>query len=251
MKKILFTGLITLVAVTKLFADIPYTFTPHTPAKASEVNANFQALKNMIQENNRSIVQNTQSIQNSNCYKSVFSYTYNHISSNIGDTVTVGNVQYIIVAMPFVEFKTGDRYYIKYPAKKTTNSNKNISLYTSIDTYYYQDTTLCHLETFLGFPAKYGDIYYDHSYRAIVDDPVKNHDKFVLEASASQSISLKINQTRITIGFYLRKELQSTPLSAGDVDLRDNIDWSKTSINTAMVDDVRTLMNYVEIVKIP
>lgn len=234
-----------------LWATVPYTFTAKTPAKASEVNSNFQSLSDKIttlEDNVSNIVSGGS--DGSNCYAGAYTYNYSYVPSNIGDTITLSGEEYIMVAMPFIEFSTGDHYYVKYPAKKQLSS-LGMSLSASIGTSYVKAGTECFLYTFAGFPANnYPSIGYYNNYSATMSD-FTGASNYMITRSTSSSISVKINQTMLNLMMYLTNNIQVTPLSSGDVDMRDNINWEKMYNDTSLVDDVKTLMNYIEIVKIP
>lgn len=245
-------GILGTIAMTAaLYADVPYTFTPYTPAKASEVNANFKALSDqlIVLENN---VSNVSSNSGSSCSeKSPFSYIYTYTPSAIGETVTVRGVEYIMLAMPFIEFGTGDHYYVKYPSIKSNDTDKNINLYTSIYTRYEVENG-CYIYNFAGFPSKYySDINYYTNYSARIDEPAATDDKYVIEHNVDFFTDIKINQTTLNIRMSIDKKTQVTPIVSGDVDMTDNIDWDAANIVPDLVNDVKTLTNYVEIVKIP
>jgi hypothetical protein len=261
-----------LVMTVGLSANIPYTFQPNSSAKASEVNANFKALSNSITKKASEVNANFKALSDSitklendsssgretSCDKSVsdksvFPYTYQYISSNIGDTITVGGIEYIIVALPFIEHATGDKYYLKRPIIKSRNNNYNIDLRISLITGYVQQDDTCYSSTFSGFPANFHDgIYYRHHYGATIYDTTNSSSTFTISAEAGHWIAIKINQTVFTLWSNLEsKKLQDTPLSTGDVDLRDNIDWLKMGVDLSLIDDVKTLMNYIKIIKIP
>lgn len=235
-----------------VWATVPYTFTPYTPAKASEVNANFQALSDKLSTLENNVTNNSAAIasESGNCDQKIFPFTYQYTPSSIGDTVTINGVEYIMVAEPFIEHGTGDHYYIKRPIVKTNNS-KNINLYSYIYTYYVQQGTECYPLTFSGFPSKYSDgIDYRHYYNASIADPADTSNDYEIENWASATIFVKINQTTLQLNFSIRNKLQQTLIDSGDVDLRDNINWSVLDVDTSLVDNLKTLINYVEIVKI-
>ncbi len=177
------------------------------------------------------------------CYKSPYSYTYKYIPSNIGDTITVRGVEYTMKAMPFVEFGTGDHYYIKKPiARISTDTDFPFDL----NTHYVQQGNACYPSSFSGFPSNNATIDYSRNYSAQMSTLNITDQVFPV-------ISVKINQTLLHFIFTssLSKTMQSTPINPGDIDLRDDIDWSSLNIDTTLVEDFKTLMNYVEIVKIP
>lgn len=250
MKKAIPSILGLLVTTVGLWATVPYTFTPNTPAKASEVNSNFQSLSDKITTLEGNVSNISTSIQgnSADCNKNVFPYTYQYTPSDIGDIVTVRGVEYIIVALPFIEHATGDHYYIKKPVKKPTS---NVSLFVSISTSYVQQGTECYTESFLGFPASANtSIRYSIGYSGRLSDPASSYDAFSITHNVGYNRTIKINQTILAISMGLNEILQ-TPIITSDADFTDDINWSAPVIDNSIVDDLKTLFNYIEIVKIP
>ncbi len=235
-----------IVAMTAgLWATVPYTFTPNTPAKASEVNANFQALSNKI----TTLEGNVSDVVSGgvNCDASPFTYTYTYTPSNIGDVVNINGVEYIIVAHPFLEYGTGDHYSIKYPMIKNQFDKNGMLLQWG--TNYVVDDTSCYPYTYANYPSSTNEIRYSTSYHQWYGSD------FTITEGTSFFTTIKINKTKLDahINWYSApvKEVSREPYTPGDYDLTDNIDWSKLGVDNTLVEDVKTLMNYVEIVKIP
>ena len=184
------------------------------------------------------------------CDVSPFNYTYEYIDSNIGDKIMVGDEEYTIVAIPFVEYKTGDHYYIKLP-----NRNKNnYSNFIRLNVYPLLNSDIsCYPDLFSGFPSDYGEgISYSTEYRKF--DPrsmgsTNPINKFYVEQIVTFSLNIKINQSKLMFYYRLTKENQTEVMEEDDIDGRDNIDTSKVNINTGLVNNVKILLNYVEIKK--
>lgn len=253
MKKTTLSIIATLAMTTGLWAIVPYTFTPNTPAKASEVNANFKALSDKIVTLENNVTDIVSGGGDNICFESPHSYTYNYTPSSIGDTITVRGIEYIIVAMPFIEYGTEDHYFIQYPAEKQgSDPSKNMSVYTYIYTNHAKADNECHPFTFSGFPASdYTKIRYGNNYRARMEDPADSGSTYGASKSASGSVSIKINQTHLSISTSIYEYIQQTPIASGDVDMRDDLDWSKMGIDTTLINDVKTLMNHIKIEKLP
>jgi len=247
MKKITLNIIAMITITIGLSANVPYTFQPSTPAKASEVNANFQDLEAKL------ITLENKISKSIKCDKSPYVYTYSYTPSSIGDTITVGGKEYIIVAMPFIEHGTGDHYYIKYPEEKQGHdSSKTMSVSTSIYTEHVKSGNICYTHTFAGYPANdYTDIGYYNDYDAIMEDPSDKGSRYRVGRGANNQVSIKINQTLLYFTSNFRERIQDSQLISGDVDMTDNLDWSKMDANLSLVNNVKILLNYVEIVKMP
>lgn len=238
---------------TLTLADVPYTFTPNTPAKASEVNANFKALSDKLTTLEQDMSNNDGSGDNSseNCWGSPFEYTYSYRSSEIGDVITIGGKEYKIVAMPFVEFGTGDRYYIKYPVQINAYGSY-VSASASIVATYLKAGDSCFKDTLSGQKANI-TTGYSTSYSAMMGNYGETSPgNFMVTNNATIYAAVKINQTQISIYIFdYVNEVQNTPIASGDFDMRDNIDWGALSVENTLVDNVKKAMDYVQIVKMP
>ena len=182
------------------------------------------------------------------CDVSPFNYTYEYIDSNIGDKIMLGDEEYTLFAIPFVEYKTGDHYYIKLPSKQPNFMRLNV--YPLLNS-----TSSCYSDVFSGFPADYGEgIEYNTQYKK--SDPrstgnIYPINKFYVEESIVFNLNIKVNQSKLMLYYRFTKKNQSEVVAEDDIDGRDNIDLSKVKIDTALVNKLKTLLNYIEIKKIP
>jgi len=251
MKKLILTTLsvVCLSSISAMATDIPYVFTPHTPAKASEVNANFQALLDKIDtlEQNAGNGSGSSGNIDEGCSFDSFEYTYHHISSNIGDTVTINGKEYIISAIPFVEYGTGERYYIKYPVLRSMMYADMFSTTGVVSTSYVTSDAKCYKDTIAGYPAwKYTT--YSTTYSASLNG---DSGSFTATVSAMINVTFKINKTALNVYIVdYTQPKQLGEISANDYDMRDNVNnWSDLDLNSTVIDGIKTLMNYVEIYK--
>ncbi len=247
MKKIAIQALLILGITVNIYADVPYIFQPNTPAKANEVNDNFQALSDQIATLESNVSSITGGSNENNCDASPFTYSYSYVSSNIGDVITVAGIEYIIVAAPFLEYASGDHYYIKYPVNNSNFTANGFKLQTS--TIYVSNDTSCYPYSFAGFPSTNNEISYSTRYFQWYGDI------FSITNTASFQTTIKINQTELSLSwaFYENqsKVVSEKSYTLGDFDLTDNIDWSGLGVDNTLVDTTKTLLNYIEIVKIP
>ncbi len=230
-----------LALTTGLWATVPYTFTSNTPAKASEVNANFNSLSDKLNSMENDVGScSDQAKENSDCDKGVFTYTYQHIPSEAGDEITIGGITYTVVVAPLLELGTGDHYAIKYLSQLGAGGGMAPDI--SIDSSYVQEGSSCYTSTFAGYPATNSRIKYSTSFSYRYGSTIYNRSSF--------STKIKINQTVITIGGNSSVN-SSQNNSDTDYDETDSVDWSKLNIDMTVVNNVRKILNYVEIVKIP
>jgi hypothetical protein len=233
------------------WAEVPYVFTPNTPAKASEVNANFKALSDKIVTLEQEVANSDGSgagNSEANCWGAPFDYTYSYRTSQIGDIIRIGGKEYKIVAMPFVEFGTGDHYYIKYPIKINQYgeySNASASIYAT----YLKAGDSCFKDTLAGQKANI-TTGYATAYSASMADGSSGN--FIVVNTATIYANIKINQTQISI--YIAdytNEVQNEAIASGDFDMRDNIKWDALSVDNTLVENIKQVMDYVQVVKMP
>ena len=244
------------LASTLSLADVPHIFVPNTPAKASDVNANFKALSDKIvtieqdMSNGGGSDNGPGDTVNENCRGSPFDYTYSYHISQIGDEITIAGKKYKIVAMPFVEFGTGDHYYIKYPVEINTYGTY-VSTSAAVTTTYLKTGTSCYKDVLSGQKANI-DISYSRIYSASMgSSDSTSSGNFIIKNNAGIYANVKINQTQISIYFWDNvNDLQNTLITSGDFDMRDNINWDAVNADTTMVNNLKKMMDYVQIIKI-
>lgn len=95
------------------FAELPHKFSPGTPAKASEVNENFQYLNDQIDElkNNASESGSYTCETNTSDYP----YTYTHEVSPLGTSMFLGDSEYKLVKFAVIDDVSGDEYHVTMP----------------------------------------------------------------------------------------------------------------------------------------
>ena len=105
-------------------SSIPFTFQPNTPAKASEVNSNFQFLQGKLNQNSTDVSELEEAVSSlegelGNGHPWKLNLTYTYANSNVGDTVTYthssGSYQHKIVEVPCRGLVDGTRYTVKMP----------------------------------------------------------------------------------------------------------------------------------------
>jgi hypothetical protein len=116
-------------------------------------------------------------------------------------------------------------------------------------TEYVNNDTSCYKYTFSGYPSSNMEIKYSTGY-----DQWYSSD-FIVTDTTRFWTTIKINKTKFNLSLNWNtnpeKELSREPYQNGDYDLTDNIDWSRMGVDTALVDAIKNLLNYVEIKRIP
>jgi len=180
------------------------------------------------------------------CNTVPFDYGYKYIESDAGDKFTIEENEYIMVSVPFIEFGSGDPYYIKFPqdTKETYWITVNIS--------YLKSTDSCYSDTFSNFPAKFDDFTYNTFYHKTSSYDADHNLKvyFMVSQNVQVSTYIKMNETVIYISaMYQEKINQKNPLAIDDIDLVDNIDWSKVEYNTRLIENLKKILNHIKIEK--
>lgn len=228
--------LVMAMSVTALVADVPHIFQSNTVAKSSEININFISLDNRIKsleerQNNDSEngSEEESDSKSSQCNNDFFTYDYKHIASTIGEKITIGSNKYIITAVPFEDFETKEKFYIKYPAEINQRSNVFFS--------YTQIKDKCYSNRVSNFPAYISKMKYSRSIRVI---PYNNNQTYYLEDTLFADIEIKVNKTVVEFYVYLMQNSDT---------YTDNINWSSLKKPTNLENTAKTLLNYVEIKK--
>ena len=192
--------------------------------------------------------------QNVNCHAVPFDYEYKYIASNIGDRVRIGEVEYIMVAVPFIEHATGDAYYIQYPqeVKKVASIGINVDYKLGDDS--------CYSDMFSNFPVKYDTFSYKTFYKRAniysIDDDFDYYgstQKTTLTISQKVNVTahVKINKTIVNIDVsFILKKIQRNAIADNDVNLIDNIDWEKVGYNLLLIENLKKILNYTKIIKV-
>lgn len=185
----------------------------------------------------------------SNCYAcgdTPFTYSYEYNTSNIGDTITVNQKKYTIVALPFIEYGTGDHYYIQFPSLSNDADSSDVF---SISTSYREETgNKCCCDTFSEYPSMMiSRVIYSNSYGVSGGNLSTNTQVYL-------PFYIKINNTEVTGSLsstYAYEIGTPSSISEGDNDLTDNLDWTQVDRKNALIESLKILMNHVKIVKIP
>jgi hypothetical protein len=189
--------------------------------------------------------------------------SYNYVSSNPGDLITINDVDYRIIRMPFVEFGSDKRFYVQYPQKVASYERFALNTYHDIS----EPEGCINLEMAgervnVQIPSTIKDrrsissrsqtrVTKDYSnqkvYKVLID-------KSTLSSSAK--IIFRVGETRLSVAIFTSVEEQSTEHGStldgselGDstpYDFTDNFDYNKMidGTTTQAVDD---LLDYVTI----
>lgn len=240
-------------------AQVPIRFSANTPAKASEVNLNFEALDSDIQsvkagldhatsrltilENksdpNPSTPASPACASSDGWWSKKHKVTYAAKVAAVGQTLTYGGTTYRMVALPFREFSTGNMYQIKLPIKETTPNQVAGSLMTE----HVSNATPCSQLSISGYPA-FGD-------EVSETRQLSYYNNGSLETTSrlttSYSVNIKVIETNLIIPISIDKSETSATISAGDYDFTNDLNHSTMQHDTTLVDHVDNLIDYIQI----
>jgi len=243
-------GLIGILTYT--YASVPNKFTPNTVVKSSEINENFDSLDGRI-ENLEKNTKDKDSSENTSiweCNGNPFEYKYEYIANEIGDIITVGDKKYRIIAVPFEEFKSKKHFIVTYPVRIDENKAFRTSIYTS----YVKKGDKCYPNKINGFPAEFNNIGYSKSISVGSNyehlQTTDYHNYLNIEGRSSSFVSIKINQTTLHVYMSLSHELQKKDFSSNHVDFSKEVDWKNMESPDTLVENIKTLLNYVNIAEI-
>lgn len=246
---------------SSVFADIPYTFTTGTPAKASEVNANFEALNQDTALVLNKVNANTESISNlssritsletapddSGCTDSTNPHgaiSYAAKSSSVGEQIAIGGNNYRMIKVPFVEFSSGDQYSLEYPVMESDSSPG--SFFSNFSTQHTNEDITCNNATISGFPTFIPDVYESRGY--LLNNSNSNSSTTL---SLYSSIIIKIDDTSLNILISASQVQSTAQVSNGDYDFTDNLDVDAMVDIPTLVTALDDLIDYVSITKEP
>lgn len=216
-------------------AAVPNTFSANTPARASEVNANFTNLDNRL-----ATIEGKQST----CTASGLTIPRTKIITNVGDVVFYNTEKYVIVAMPLINPETGEGYIIKYLAK--TDQSVNDKVYTYFSGYQSGSWNPCVDVNVDGYDGVYS--YYTRSYMSGRPGPS-------IDWSTSMTINVSVSfgnmRAAIPIDNVITKK-QTKAYANNEYDFAGKMDFSQmTLMKTDVIAKASFMIDYVDIVAVP
>lgn len=260
-----FLPLLVLALASNTYADVPNVFTPGTTAKASEVNENFRILDDGLEMldgrvSNLESVSNPAGCGSKDLLSPYYPLSYSAKSSNLGDRIVVqdredpnvGDRVYRIVEFPIVEFRSGDLYKIRMPARVHSNPDTGTEILShNVEMYNAQGGLECSNLEVDGYPAYSAGIserrYIQLDYKETSDE----HDGVNIGISYELILQIKIEKTVLQFEAYAGDlEDFGVPVSPGDYDFTDNIDTSKMKHREDLKKALDDLIDYIQIEKV-
>ena len=256
-----FMSLVSILISSSVFADVPYTFTAGMPAKASEVNSNFETLNQNVNSALGKANSNTQSISdinsrvtslegaptNTECEASTNPHgaiSYSAKASTIGEQITAGGNNYRIIKVPFVEFSSGDQYTLQYPVMESDSSPG--MFFSNFSTQHTNSDLDCINATISGLPTFIVDVYESQGF-------LLNNTGSTSSSTLSlyASLTIKVNETSLNVTISASQVQSSAQVNNGDYDFTDNLDADAMVDMPSLVSALDSLIDYITVTKEP
>jgi hypothetical protein len=189
-------------------------------------------------------------------------YSYSRTAAGIGEIITIDDLRYRIIRMPFYEFGSGERYAVTYPVQITEVSNCAPGKTCFDDSLYGASITTTHevneaVEkcgvTVNGQKALFtisDSIGYDSNNSYIGP---KSNPEYSVSGTQYGRVALQVKETSVGLSLftnYLTTTYQKTSVITDDGDYVDEIQWDKIVHPDRHIERIKRLMNYVWIEKL-
>ena len=217
-------------------AELPHTFSAGTPAKASEVNANFQNLDTRI----KSLEANSDGSGSGNgggsgdgdvIYAHKFTYTY--IASTPGQEITIGDQTYRIIRIP-VKTPDGKMYALTFPS--ATSSSTLQVLVQHLQYSMVKEFEINGYPTEAVLPDSWGYTVGSNSFR--------------VEYGVSATISINVGDCRISVFYNLSEQQVMQSIYPATYDYT-GVDMTPVGDNLAMIEHIDKWLDYIFIEQLP
>ncbi|TDO99824.1 hypothetical protein [Marinomonas balearica] len=247
MKNIIF--ILSTIISPLAFSDVPNIFISGSPAKAAEVNQNFNALDSKITSaNSRISALEDASEQADECESedywsaNIQKISYEPKSSTIGLQLNYYSTNYRVVEVPFKEFGTGDLYKVRFPAEERSSD----SIYAYLSTRHVSDFSECSSFNISSFPVSDNSLFVNRTFSIVNNGTTKSQSNL----SASYSLGVKIGETYLSLSFNVSKTETDPVVSPGDYDFTDDFNTNNMTTDQALIDALDNLVDYVQITKV-
>ena len=244
--------LLGLIVSPLALSAVPHTFTAGTPARASDVNENFEALDANTSKLKADLCQispgyNGIGILNRWINKPL-QISYTAKGSYVGQPVTINGVKYRIVDVPIKEFKTGKLYRLRLPLRSVsgesggTCSNEKPCVGMRYEAHHISQSLECSNITVSGFPARLiSGQFREVRFRNNGGGKSSSYQR------VSAFISIRIGDTGITIWLGVGKTETEHLVNVGDYNFVDDFDTQAMTNDESSVRTIDDLIDYVQI----
>ncbi len=184
------------------------------------------------------------------CLNSPFRIGSGHLESQIGDIVRIGKKRYMIEAFPFIDYGTGDHYYLKVPVEIVKNGKTSYSMYFDYSTIYVRGGHSCYRYRLSGYPSANNQIFYQEYFnfhKNKFDTGIEEGLSYFNDAFFATSVL--VGKTNLSFSLWM----EGTPntVHSKDADYTDDVEWTKLKAKRQLINNIRKWVKYVEIVKMP
>lgn len=254
-------------------AELPYTFSANTPAKATEVNSNFRYLADEIDQlkstdgNTSSGSNNTSGGDSSGnttgsgyvCADNTldYPYTYQKQTAALGTVFTLGATEYRLVKYRVKDPVNGDDYNVTMPVEAYDKEDGTPYVrFTPATVMKITDpAVVCSGATFSGFPTVFSrntgfTLYRTKHFSNFGENSAHEFKNHYEQATLSFSANVALGSSYIAINFYspvIKKH--SKVVSTGDYDFT-NDEVPVTDDFSQEVSAISNLLNHIIIEKV-
>lgn len=262
-------ALVLLLSSTVNQAEVPNKFTAGTPAKASEVNENFDYLEgeassikvdlNNLASSSSAIEERVGDLENPSSQSNTHSISYSYKPSSVGESIELLNGTYKVVKIPMLEFGTGDKYSIKHLVKILNydsggGNGGDPSYIIPTVRRVSHDVSPCETGEYIsisGFDAK----IQTHEHRDTYYTSTTYYDEYSELSISTQynaNICIQIGETKLSISRRLTKGEQHKRdgLAMDDFDMTDDTNWNALRHDETYLQALDDLIDYIKIERI-
>jgi len=171
------------------------------------------------------------------CLQSPLKFTYKYEEKRVGELIKMGKETYVMVKLPFVEFGSGKKYYIKMPVLADKNGQP---LGAWVETQYMSSNAKCFHYRLSGYPSLNNRLYY-----MINQDLWQGGGGTVMNEVVFVT-SILVHKTLLSIRLHLGsyKTVQNAPVNG---DFTVNAPWRVLKKKTTYIRDLKKLLNTIKI----
>ena len=227
-------------ATATAFAAVPNTFTAGTPARAAEVNDNFTNLDGRINTLETATSPDICLSLDGRKISSDLTTPVVYSNQSLGVSVVAGSDTYKMYKVPFIDLSTGDEYSIKLPVMNN-----------SVWVYYERRTipNTCDTATISGKSSVV-------SFRTTASTSAFLGTQTSVASRMSRSTVMEVwidvgVDTVLQLIYQSPQETQSSTLVQGDFNLSDDFTVLLGDEPATTRTSLASLLQYIEIVKVP
>ena len=190
-------------------------------------------------------------------------YTYSRTAAGIGEIITIDDLRFRIIRMPFYEFGSGERYAVTYPVQISDVSNCALGK-TCLDGSLYYRANLSTSHAANEAAEKCGISVNGHKALFTLSDSINYapsntgkssmyYPAYSVSGSSYGNVTLQIKETSVFLPLqadFKSSSYQETDVVTDDGDYVDEIQWDKIVHPDRNIEHIKKLMNYIWVEKL-